>query len=67
MARELYAGIANLPIISPHGHVDPALLADENATFGSPADTGYMLIERAEAMEMAFDMAGGLARRAYRL
>jgi glucuronate isomerase len=25
------------------------------------------LIERAEAMEMAVDMAGGLARRAYRL
>ncbi len=38
MARELYAGVAGLPIISPHGHVDPRLLADENASFGTPAD-----------------------------
>ncbi len=38
VARELYAGIAGLPIVSPHGHVDPRLLADEDATFGTPAD-----------------------------
>src|SRR5512143_1288835 len=38
MARELYDAIADLPIVCPHGHVDPTLLADENATFGSPAD-----------------------------
>ncbi len=38
VARELYDGIADLPIVSPHGHVDPRLLADENATFGTPAD-----------------------------
>ncbi len=38
VARELYESIAGLPIVSPHGHVDPALLADENATFGTPAD-----------------------------
>jgi glucuronate isomerase len=38
VARELYAAIANLPIVSPHGHVDPRLLADRNATFGTPAD-----------------------------
>ena len=38
VARELYEGIAELPIISPHGHVDPRLLADENATFGTPAE-----------------------------
>lgn len=38
VARELYERIADLPIVSPHGHVDPALLADENATFGTPAD-----------------------------
>lgn len=38
VARELYESIADLPIVSPHGHVDPALLADENATFGTPAD-----------------------------
>src|SRR5512143_2112991 len=38
VARQLYDAIAELPIVSPHGHVDPALLADENATFGTPAD-----------------------------
>jgi glucuronate isomerase len=38
VAGELYDGIADLPIVSPHGHVDPRLLADENATFGTPAD-----------------------------
>jgi glucuronate isomerase len=30
--------VADLPIVSPHGHVDPRLFADENATFGTPAE-----------------------------
>jgi len=38
LARELYEPVASLPIISPHGHVDPRLFADPQATFGSPAD-----------------------------
>jgi glucuronate isomerase len=38
VARELYDAVAGLPLICPHGHVDPRLLADENATFGTPAD-----------------------------
>src|SRR5450759_1799709 len=38
VARELYEGAASLPIISPHGHVDPRLFADPSATLGSPAD-----------------------------
>ncbi len=38
LARTIYAGIVDLPIISPHGHVDPALLADPAATLGTPAD-----------------------------
>jgi glucuronate isomerase len=38
LARELYEQIATLPIISPHGHVDPCLFSDPNAAFGSPAD-----------------------------
>jgi glucuronate isomerase len=38
VARELYNAVADLPLICPHGHVDPRLLADENATFGTPAD-----------------------------
>ncbi len=38
VAMELYQLVADLPIISPHGHVDPGLFADENATFGTPAE-----------------------------
>lgn len=38
IAGELYRDVANLPIVCPHGHVDPRLFADPNATFGSPAD-----------------------------
>jgi len=38
IAAELYKSVAALPIISPHGHVDPRLLADENASLGTPAD-----------------------------
>ena len=38
LACELYEPVASLPIISPHGHVDPRLFADPEATFGSPAD-----------------------------
>jgi glucuronate isomerase len=36
IARELYAEAASLPLISPHGHVDPAILADD-APFSDPA------------------------------
>jgi glucuronate isomerase len=38
IATELYKSVASLPIISPHSHVDPRLLADENVSFGTPAD-----------------------------
>ncbi len=37
-ARELYQGVANLPLVCPHGHVDPRLFSDPAARFGSPAD-----------------------------
>lgn len=37
-ARELYDGVASLPLTCPHGHVDPRLFANPEATFGSPAD-----------------------------
>lgn len=36
IARELYQHAATLPIISPHGHVDPAILADD-VPFADPA------------------------------
>jgi len=38
VARDLYEGVADLPIVCPHGHVDPRLLADPEATFGTPAE-----------------------------
>ncbi len=38
LARRIYATAADLPIVSPHGHVDPALFVDENGSFGSPAE-----------------------------
>jgi glucuronate isomerase len=38
IARELYESVADLPLICPHGHVNPQLLADENATLGTPAE-----------------------------
>lgn len=38
IALELYAPVAALPIVSPHGHVDPRLFSNPNATFGSPVD-----------------------------
>ncbi len=38
IAGKLYDSVADLPLICPHGHVDPRLFADPNATFGSPAE-----------------------------
>ena len=38
IARELYETVASLPLICPHGHVDPRLFADPKANFGTPAD-----------------------------
>ncbi len=38
MARVLFESVKPLALLCPHGHVDPNLLADPNATFGSPAE-----------------------------
>jgi len=38
IAGELYASVADLPLICPHGHVDPRMFADPDYSFGSPAD-----------------------------
>jgi glucuronate isomerase len=38
IARELYDTVATLPLICPHGHVDPRLFADPAYAFGSPVD-----------------------------
>ncbi len=37
-ALELYQGVADLPLICPHGHVDPRMFADPEYQFGSPAE-----------------------------
>ena len=37
MARRLYAGIRDLPIVSPHGHTDPAWF-DGNQNWANPAE-----------------------------
>jgi glucuronate isomerase len=37
IARHLYAGVRDLPILSPHGHTDPRWYAD-NAAFTNPAE-----------------------------
>ncbi len=38
LAVEIYESIKDLPIISPHGHVDPKLFAGEKASFGTPTE-----------------------------
>ncbi|MEW5718061.1 MAG: glucuronate isomerase [Chloroflexota bacterium] len=38
IALQLYAQVKALPLICPHGHVDPRMFADPNYSFGSPAD-----------------------------
>ncbi|MFO7633105.1 MAG: glucuronate isomerase [Caldilinea sp.] len=38
VALQLYDGVATLPLICPHGHVDPRLFADPQYTFGSPTE-----------------------------
>lgn len=38
LALELYQPVAGLPIVSPHGHVDPRLFSDPSASFGSPTE-----------------------------
>jgi len=37
-ALELYALVRDLPIVSPHGHVDPSLFSDSARTFGNPVE-----------------------------
>ncbi len=36
MARQLYAQVADLPLVCPHGHVEPRLFAEPDYRFESP-------------------------------
>ncbi|MDF1512462.1 MAG: glucuronate isomerase [Anaerolineae bacterium] len=38
VARELYSTVAHLPLVCPHGHVDPRLFASSSAQFGTPTE-----------------------------
>ena len=38
IARSLYESVARLPLICPHGHVDPRIFADPDYSFGTPTD-----------------------------
>jgi glucuronate isomerase len=38
VARELYETVVDLPIVSPHGHVNPHLFVDPDVSFGTPAE-----------------------------
>jgi glucuronate isomerase len=38
IALDLYTQIKDLPIVSPHGHVDPAIFRDPNHRFGNPVE-----------------------------
>ena len=37
-ARALYDSVAGLPLVCPHGHVDPRLFSDPDYQFGSPSE-----------------------------
>lgn len=54
IARELYDGVATAPIISPHGHVDPRLLLDDQP-FRDPAE---LLITRDHYLTRMLHSAG---------
>ena len=38
IAQLLYARVSDLPLVCPHGHVDPRMFADPDHSFGSPAE-----------------------------
>ena len=38
IAQRLYQQVAKLPLICPHGHVDPRMFADPNYSLGTPTD-----------------------------
>jgi glucuronate isomerase len=38
IARQLYREVAGLPLVCPHGHVDPRLFSDPDYSFGTPSE-----------------------------
>ncbi len=65
IARELYEGVADLPIVSPHGHTDPAWFA-ENRNFADAASLfltpDHYVLRMLRSQGIAYE-ALGLARK----
>lgn len=59
IARRLYEGIKRLPIVSPHGHTDPAWFADDEQ-FGNAAD--LLIIPDHYLFRMLYSQGVGLAQ-----
>jgi len=61
MARELYEGVCDLPIVSPHGHTDPAWFA-ENMSFADPASLlvipDHYLLRMLRSVGVDYDVLG---------
>ena len=66
VAVQLYQKVSDLPIVSPHGHVDPRLFSDPNYSFGSPVDMliipDHYVFRMLHSQGVALD-ALGIARR----
>jgi glucuronate isomerase len=58
IALELYARTANLPLICPHGHVDPRMFADPDYDFGTPTD--LLIIPDHYVFRMLYSQGVGL-------
>ena len=59
LAEDLYSEVAAAPIISPHGHVDPRLLADDVA-FADPTE---LFISRDHYVTRLLHSAGAMEVR----
>ncbi|MEK6324776.1 MAG: glucuronate isomerase [Acidobacteriota bacterium] len=59
-ARALYATIAHLPLVCPHGHVDPRTFSDPDYNLGTPAD--LLLIPDHYIFRMLYSQGIGLER-----
>lgn len=60
IALELYDRVASLPLICPHGHVDPRLFADPDYDFGTPTD--LLIIPDHYVFRMLYSQGVGLER-----
>jgi glucuronate isomerase len=60
VALELYEAVANLPLICPHGHVDPRVFADPDYQFGTPTD--LLIIPDHYVFRMLYSQGIGLER-----